>query len=161
MPPCRTAPLVSGIPDRMFPVMPGWIPTPVEGLLKSPLMTLSWFRNGSRGWRLLLNSIVAPSPFAHQWFGLIPVPINWTTNRFGGKLDAFAPSVVAPQTGRDSSHGKAMTTPAPRRKMRRESAPSVFCSWFDIVFSSSLRQPLHVGYETVGSSLLYPPGYRN
>src|SRR3954470_7174722 len=29
-------------------------------------------------------------------------------------------SVVAPQTGRDSSHGSAMVTPAPRRNIRRD-----------------------------------------
>ena len=69
--------------------MPGWMPTPVEGLLKSPLMTLSFVLNGSSGCRLLLSSMVAPSPFAHQLFGLIPVPMNWTTKRFGGVLAAF------------------------------------------------------------------------
>src|SRR5215470_9276129 len=42
-----------------------------------------------------------------------------TAKRFGG-LVARVASVVAPQDGIDSSHGSAMVTPAPRRKVRRE-----------------------------------------
>ena len=48
-------------------------------------------------------------------------------------LGAFGSSPVAPHTGSDSSQGKVMTTPAPRRKMRRESGPTGCLSWFDIV----------------------------
>src|SRR5262245_38648824 len=46
--------------------------------------------------------------------------MNCTTSRFGTADGPFASAVVAPQTGRDSSHGSVMTTPAPFRKMRRE-----------------------------------------
>src|SRR5579871_1672644 len=116
----------------MLPVMPGWIPTPVEGLLKSPLMTLRRVLSGSSGCRLLLSSMLAPSPFAHQLLGLMPVPINWTTKRLGGALGACGASAAAPQTGTDSSHGSAMTTPAPRRNIRRETGPTGFGSWLDI-----------------------------
>src|SRR3954470_19765094 len=119
VPPWSTAPLVSGIPERMFPVMPGWIPTPVDGLLKRPLMTLSFVLNGSRGWRLWLSSIAAPSPRADQWSGLTPHPMNCTTKRCGNAGGALGSAGVAPQTGTDSSHGRAMQTPAPRRNSRR------------------------------------------
>src|SRR4051794_28578346 len=43
----------------------------------------------------------------------MPLPINTTPNRFGV-------SVVAPQTGIDSSHGSAIVTPAPRRNILRD-----------------------------------------
>ena len=156
MPPCSTAPRVSGMPERILPVMPGWMPTPVEGLLKRPLMTLSLVLYGSRGCRLLLSSIAAPSPFAHQLFGLIPVPMNWTTKRFGGVLAALGASAAAPHTGRDSSQGRAMTTPAPRRKMRRESGPAGFCILVRHVCHSRLNSfakvaQMRAGCGTAGS----------
>src|SRR5262249_20954446 len=63
-------------------------------------------------------------PLAHQWFPLMPLPMNITPNRFGKTRAALgadaAASVAAPQTLRDSSQGNAMVTPTPRRKRRRE-----------------------------------------
>src|SRR5579872_3075511 len=113
-------------------------------------MTFSLVLNGSSGWRLLLSSIAAPSPFAHQCSGLMPVPMNWTTNRFGGALAAFG--AAAPQTGRDSSHGSPTTTPAPRRNMRREIGllePSVMvldsCAYAQYVFCET--KPISVARD--------------
>src|SRR6185436_7639273 len=40
--------------------------------------------------------------------------MKMTPKRFGNA------EVVSPKTGRDSSHGNAMVTPAPRRTVRRE-----------------------------------------
>src|SRR4051794_24739739 len=107
----------------MLPVIPGWIPTPVEGLLNNPLITFIRVLNGVSGSRLLLSSIAAPSPRAHHSPGLTPLPMNCTTNRLGtadAPVAPFASGEVAPQTGTDSSQGSVMTTPAPLRKMRRE-----------------------------------------
>src|SRR5262245_42876530 len=62
-----------------------------------------------------------PDPFAHQWSGLIPLPMNRTANRLGNGVGspAGAASAAPPQTGIDSSHGRAIPTPAPRRMVRR------------------------------------------
>src|SRR3954452_2997173 len=75
-------------------------------------MTFNFFFTGSSGWRLLESFISAPWPFAHQWFPLMPLPMNITAKRLG--------AVVAPQTGRDSNQGSAIVTPAPRRNIRRD-----------------------------------------
>lgn len=83
---------------------------------------------GSRGARLLLSSMRAPSPFAHQWSALIPFPMNCTTKRLGKAAGALGSAAGSPQTGTDSSQGRAMTTPAPRRNMRRETARGVGAS---------------------------------
>src|SRR4051812_25265923 len=91
------------------------MPMPTAGLLKSPLITLIFFLTGSSGSRLLLSFISAPAPLDHQWFPLIPLPMKTTPKRLGGGAAA-----VAPQTGSDSSHGRAIVTPAPRRKIRRD-----------------------------------------
>src|SRR5580765_7221394 len=48
----------------------------------------------------------------------MPLPINTAANRCGKRRGAAAEST--PHTGRDSSQGKAITTPAPRRKVLRE-----------------------------------------
>src|SRR5262245_36497495 len=95
------------------------MPTPTEGLLKSPLMTLSLWRNGPSGVSVELRSISQSEPDAHQCFGLIPLPTKRAAKRFGkGPADSGA-GVALPQTGSDSSQGKVMVTPAPRRKVRR------------------------------------------
>src|SRR5260370_20522030 len=72
--------------------------------------------NGSRGARVLLSVISGPAPWASQWSSFTPLPMNRTAKRFG---KASGP-VEAAKAGRDSSHGKAMVTPAPRRTVRRE-----------------------------------------
>ena len=41
-------------------------------------------------------------------------------SRTGASLAGFAPAATSPQTGSDSSHGRAMVTPTPRSIVRRE-----------------------------------------
>src|SRR4051812_48108090 len=91
------------------------MPTAVEGLLKSPWMKFSFERSGASGCRLLPSSICAPAPLAHQCLPLMPFPMNSTANRRG------TAAAVAAQEGTDSSQGRAMVTPAPRSRVRRES----------------------------------------
>src|SRR5215467_2591335 len=76
-----------------------------------------------------------------------------TAKRFGGFAASVA-SVVAPQDGIDSSHGSAMVTPAPRRKVRREDG--MLLTSLNGGFGPSLGQELgtcdnlfHHGVETV------------
>ena len=61
----------------------------------------------------------APDPFAHHCVGLTPLPMNRNASRLGAVAAAIG---SAPHTGIDSSHGSAMTTPVPRRNMRRDSS---------------------------------------
>src|SRR5690349_7543468 len=79
-------------------------------------MTLIFFLSGSSGSRLLPSFISSPEPLDHQWFPLMPFPMNTTAKRLGSG-PVF---VAAPQTGIDSSHGSAIVTPAPRRKTLRD-----------------------------------------
>ena len=51
--------------------------------------------------------------------GLTPLPMNSTAKRFGTRRTTVRAAASAPQTGIDSSHGSAIATPAPRRKVRR------------------------------------------
>src|SRR5688572_24770987 len=96
------------------------MPWPVECLLKSPLMTLIFFFNGSSGDRLRLSCMSSPDPVAPQWFSLTPLPMKSTAKRLGkGELG------VAANADMDSSHGNAMVTPAPRRTVRRDSLISL------------------------------------
>src|SRR5262245_29006631 len=55
----------------------------------------------------------------------MPQPMNRAANRFGSATGTPLATVSAPQTGTDSSHGSAIVTPTPRRKVRRE-----FCKVF-------------------------------
>ena len=57
MPPRSTAPFMRGMPERILPVCPGWMPTPTAGRLKRPWMTLRRLRKGASGSRVLLSSI--------------------------------------------------------------------------------------------------------
>src|SRR5262245_26400277 len=116
-PPRSTAPFCNAAPDRMLPVWPGWMPTPVACLLNRPEMTLSRGRNSDRGSRLLLSSMSEPDPLAHQCLGLMPLPMNRAAKRWGG--EEVADDDLLPQTGSDSSQGRAMVTPTPVRKVRR------------------------------------------
>src|SRR5947208_147379 len=94
------------------------MPTPVAALLNSPVMTLSLGLRSLSGSRLLLNSISAPDPFAHQWFGLMPLPMKSAANRRGGTEAALEEESLL-QTGNDSSQGRAMVTPRPWSAARR------------------------------------------
>src|SRR5579863_9792718 len=94
------------------------MPTPVACLLNSPVMTLSRVLKGASGARVLLNSMSAPAPWADQFLGLIPLPMNRAAKRRGRRPDTAAAG-SSPQTGSDSSHGSAIATPAPRRSVRR------------------------------------------
>src|SRR5438445_6336664 len=118
-PPCRTAPFCRAAPDRMLPVWPGWMPTPVACLLNRPETTLSRERNGASGSRLLLSSMSAPDPLADQLLGLMPLPMKRAAKRFGGAAGGAPEGASPPQPERDSSQGRAMVTPTPRRRARR------------------------------------------
>src|SRR5260370_27236145 len=98
----------------MLPVWPGWMPTPVACLLNKPEITFNRGRNADSGSRLLLSCMSAPEPLAHQFLGLIPLPMNRAAKRFGG-----AEAGSAPQTESDSNHGRAMVTPTPLSNLRR------------------------------------------
>src|SRR5262249_42717183 len=77
-------------------------------------MTLIFFFNGSSGASVLPSFIVSPLPRDHQWLPLMPFPINSTANRFGN-CAADTDRAGLPQAGNDSSHGRHIATPAPRR----------------------------------------------
>src|SRR4051812_20052575 len=104
-PPRSSAPRWSDAPDRMLPVCPGWMPTPVAFLLNRPLTTFSLGRNGASGWRVWLNSIAGPAPRAHHWSGLTLHAMNRVAKRFGHAAAAPPAAGWAPQTETDSSHG--------------------------------------------------------
>src|SRR5690349_20767827 len=88
-------------------------------------MTLTLALMGSSGWRVLPRTIAAPLPVEVQEGGLMPLPMNTTAKRFGNApapgIAAAAPAAAgaSPNTDMDSSHGRAMVTPTPRRKVRR------------------------------------------
>src|SRR5438105_12152166 len=91
------------------------MPTPVACLLNNPEMTLSRDRSGDNGSRLLLSSMSAPAPLAHQFGGLMPLPMNRAANRLGCSAadDSLPPNDIA------SSQGRPMVTPTPVRNVRR------------------------------------------
>src|SRR5438552_14753386 len=119
IPPFSTAPFCSAAPERMLPVWPGWMPTPVAFLLNRPVTTFSLVLNAIMGSKLLLSSMSAPAPLAHQWFGLMQLPMNSAAKRLGKVGDTLLDAASPPHTGRDSSHGRAMATPTPRSTVRR------------------------------------------
>src|SRR5437764_460083 len=95
------------------------MPTPVAFLLNRPVRTLSLLLRGAIGSRDLLSSMSAPAPRAHQWSGLMPHAMNKVAKRLGNAVTAAAATGASPQTGIDSSQGKAIATPVPLRKVRR------------------------------------------
>src|SRR5436190_15588864 len=96
------------------------MPTPTALRLKRPLTTFMRVLNGARGSRLLPSSICSPAPLAHQWLEFTPLPQNKVAMRFGKAAVSVGAGVTsAPQVGSDSSHGKDIVTPTPRRKVRR------------------------------------------
>ena len=119
MPPFSSAPFWSAAPERMLPVWPGWMPTPVACLLNRPLTTLILVLSGASGSRHGPAPSSSPEPLAHQ---LVRVDAAAHEQR-GEPLRAaarHAPAIAAaPQTGTDSSQGRAIVTPTPRRKVRR------------------------------------------
>src|SRR5262245_56223422 len=96
------------------------MPTPVACLLKRPLMTFNFDRNGAMGSSVWLSSISAPDPFAHHRLGLMPFPMKRAAKRLGKRCGAPPATGSSPQTGIDSSQGRAMAVPTPRRTVRRE-----------------------------------------
>src|SRR5690242_4697258 len=69
--------------------------------------------------------------------------MNRTAKRFGNAAGA----VVSAKTGRDSSHGKAMVTPAPARTLRREMPSADFFVRMGILFRPSLVHELRAGND--------------
>ena len=64
--------------------------------------------------------MLAPAPLAHQLGWLTPQPMKSAANRLGNGAGSPPVAAMAPQTGTDSSHGKAIVTPAPRKNVRRD-----------------------------------------
>src|SRR5437764_14654366 len=95
------------------------MPTPVACLLNNPEMTFSRGRSDNNGSRLLLSCMSAPEPFAHQLLGLMPLPMNRAANRCGCPEGDAREADSLPQPERDSSQGRPIVTPTPRRKVRR------------------------------------------
>src|SRR5437868_581300 len=84
-------------------------------------MTFILVLNGAIGSRTEPSSIVAPEPFAYQFGKLTPQAMNKAAKRFGTGAGNPAVTEVAPHTGMDSSHGRVIVTPMPRRNARRVS----------------------------------------
>ena len=59
-----------------------------------------------------------PWPTSSSW--LTPQPMNKAANRFGQGAGRSPAIAAAPQTGTDSSHGRAIVTPTPLRNVRRD-----------------------------------------
>src|SRR5689334_25320856 len=75
--------------------------------------------------------------------------MNSAANRFGNESELPAAASL-PQTGIDSSHGKAIATPAPRRIVRRDIISRrifsfVMMSILGEVAGDSFRQKLRAG----------------
>src|SRR5271165_4231161 len=104
-PPRRTAPFCNRAPERILPVCPGWMPTPVAALLNSPEITFKRGRREDKGSRVLLNRMSEVDPSAHQLGGLMPLPMNRAANRRGGVEAGVPEPGSVPQTGIDSSQG--------------------------------------------------------
>src|SRR3954470_4031032 len=81
-------------------------------------ITISRGRGEDKGSRLLLSSMSAPEPFAHQFLGLMPLPMNRAANRLGC-VDCAPVTDSALPKGSDSSQGNAIVTPTPRSRVRR------------------------------------------
>src|SRR5688572_5468164 len=158
IPPRSSAPFWREAPERMLPVWPGWMPTPVALLLNSPVTKFILCLSFSMGARLLPSSIWDPEPLADQWSALMPQPMKTAAKRLGGRLAAAAGT--SPQTAVDSSHGRAIATPAPRRKVRRERAAR-FClrivgfirSLLRHLCSGALGQELPAGHDRLDQVL--------
>src|SRR5262249_7449648 len=60
----------------------------------------------------------APEPFAPQFFGLIPLPMNRAANRWGCAAWDERATDSLPSTGMDSSQGRPIVTPTPVRNVR-------------------------------------------
>src|SRR5262245_33738311 len=96
------------------------MPTPVAFLLKRPVMKFILAFSGAIGSRLLPSCMSVPAPLAHQWLALMPQPMNKAAKRLGHGAGTPPFGGAEPQTGIDSSHGRAIVTPTPRRNVRRE-----------------------------------------
>jgi hypothetical protein len=85
-------------------------------------MTLTFCLSGSSGASVLPSFMAAPEPSALQWSSLMPFPRNITAKRLGNaEGDGVSASAWS-----DSSQGKAMVQPAPRRIARRVTANGDF-----------------------------------
>ena len=121
-------------------------------------MTFSFDLSGSIGWSVLLNSISAPVPFAHQCSGLTPQAMNNAANRFGAVGTPSGVEDVSPHTGIDSSQGRAIATPAPRSSVRREtcncrlSEELCMASFSGEIVASSFVEELTTGHDALNQA---------
>src|SRR5947209_14682552 len=95
------------------------MPTPVACLLNKPMITFSRGRSADNGSRLLLSCMSAPEPLAHQFLGLMPLPMNRAANRCGCAEGDVRETVSLPQPESDSSQGRPIVKPTPFSKVRR------------------------------------------
>src|SRR5688572_28353489 len=97
------------------------MPTPTAERLKRPEMKFIFGRSGASGSRLWPRSICAPAPLAHHCVELMPQAMNSAAKRLGKVGAASATGRSSPHKLSDSSHGRAIATPAPCNNTRRES----------------------------------------
>src|SRR3954467_10331052 len=110
------------------------MPTPTAGRLNRPLITFNFVLNGASGSSVLPKDISAPAPFAHQCLLLMPLPMNTAAKRCGYRREGTGgvsgpagdgegePVDSRARSGSESKNGSAISTPAPRRERRRETA---------------------------------------
>ena len=60
-----------------------------------------------------------PAPFAHQFGGLMPLPMNRAAKRRGYFAEEVRGTGSPPQPESDSSQGRPSVTPTPRRNVCR------------------------------------------
>src|SRR5262245_47015233 len=148
-------------PVSRLPVWQLWMPPISASSVYSPRRNRSFSRNGRSGSSTLPSSMPRPSPRAHHSPLWKPLPANRTANRTGGSGTPGADATgLAPHTGTDSSHGRAIVTPTPRRNARREMgwglrfmALLLFDSWRQAASLVSLREPASEAACGYGTSL--------
>ena len=106
-------------PVSRLPVWQLWMPHPRALGLYSPRIKRSFSLNDSSGASTRPNSNWPSDSLAHQCFLTNPLPAKTQANRTGGSLDELK-AVSSPYADIDSSQGRAMLAPKPRRIVRRD-----------------------------------------
>ena len=108
----------------MLPVCAGWMPTPVACLLNRPWMTLILGFSGSSGSRRLAELHVGA-----RAFGAPVIRVDAVAHEQDGEplREGAGARWRRAKAGSDSSQGRAIVTPAPRRTVRREMRSADFC----------------------------------